>query len=323
MSEHVTIDVVVCTYNNAALLERTLAALAAQRWAAPVDWRVVVVDNNCTDRTPEVVAARARDFPVPLERVAEPVQGLNAARLRGVRHGRGAWIAFVDDDCLLAPDWIDAAARFASAHPRCGAFGGAVLLAWEAPPPAYALDHRYAFAETDLGPQAHRRDWLAGAGMVLRRGALEATGWLERQFLEDRIGTRLVSGGDVELGLRIAAQAEVWYVPQCRLHHVIPARRTRRAYLRRLVFGLGASAHGVELLTWAGTPAQWRRHARRRLVQLTAPALRRVAGDLRHRRPSLDPPLTLAFAAGWAAQWLRTGGTALRARLGALRPPAG
>src|SRR3712207_7076111 len=42
------------------------------------------------------------------------------------------------------------------------------------------------------GDAPHRRPWLAGAGMVVRREALEGCGWVDRQFLEDRAGSRLV-----------------------------------------------------------------------------------------------------------------------------------
>lgn len=321
MNATARIDVVICTYNNAPRLAETLQALAAQRVSEAVHWRVLVVDNNCSDDTPAVVARWAPAIAAPVETVKEVRQGLNFARLRGVHSGDGDWIAFVDDDCVLEPDWIEQAGRFALEHPDCGAFGGQVVLRWMAPPPAWVTGYGYAFAETRLGDAPHRRDWLAGAGMVLRRGALAATGWTERQFLEDRIGRRLVSGGDVELGLRIAARHEIWYVPQCRLQHVIPASRTERRYLRRLVFGLGTSAHDVAALTWAGSEDEWWRHARERARGLAVEGVRRIKHDLRRRRATLDAPLALAFAAGWCAgmvRLVRLGRVARRERLGSL-----
>lgn len=93
--------------------------------------------------------------------------------------------------------------------------------------------------------------------MVVRRKALEACGWVEKQLLEDRIGERLVSGGDVEIGLRIARSYEIWYTPQCEIRHFIPTRRMSREYLRRMVFGLGASRHNVKALSWSGSYTSW------------------------------------------------------------------
>ncbi len=294
------ISVVICTYNNAATLELALGHLAAQQDTDGVTWDILVVDNNCTDRTREVVAARATSMPVPFRVISETRQGINPARVAGARNSTGDWIAYIDDDCMLDPDWIKQAASFVAQHPDAGAIGGQVILRWEEhPPPAHVAGYGYAFAETRLGDVAVKRDWLAGAGMVLRRDALLATGWLDGQFLDDRIGRRLVSGGDVELGLRIAERFDIWYAPGCVLHHSIPPRRTDRRYLRRLVFGLGRSAHDVAALTWDAAPLSWWRHAAGRAGRLAAQGARQALGDVVHRRPSRDPLLALAFASGF------------------------
>ena len=257
MERAVSIDLVLCTYNNAALLDRTLAAIARQRVSSGVTWQVLVVDNNCTDSTPEVVEKYRQSGVIPVRMIREPRQGLTPARLCGARNTQGEWIAFVDDDCLLAEGWVEEAARFAVEHPECGAFGGQVILEWETDPPPYALRRRYAYAGKYHGTTAHRRPWLAGAGMVVRRAALESCGWMDKQLLEDRIGKRPVSGGDMEIGLRIAAGSEVWYNPACQLRHVIPGHRMTRQYLRRITFGLGASRHNATALTWKGSYPAW------------------------------------------------------------------
>jgi GT2 family glycosyltransferase len=234
----------------------------------------VVVDNNCTDDTREVVARQARRAGVPIRVVAEARQGLTPARVRGVKSTAAPWIAFVDDDCLLAEDWVEAAVRFAAGHPECGAFGGQVTLEWEVPPPPFVLKHRYAWAGKQHGDVAHRRPWLAGIGMVVRREALARSGWIDEQFLDDRIGRRLVSGGDMEISLRLAAAHELWYDPACKLRHVIPARRMTRAYLKRMQTGLGASRHNAEALRWRGSYPTWLLYS---VLALPAMALRGTA----------------------------------------------
>jgi glycosyltransferase involved in cell wall biosynthesis len=250
------LDLVICTYDNARLLDGTLASVRAQKDSSSLH-EVVVVDNNCTDDTRDVVGRHAREAAVPIRVVAEPEQGLTPARLRGVKSTTAPWIAFVDDDCLLAADWVEHAARFAAEHPECGAFGGQVTLEWEVPPPRFVFEHRYAWAGKQHGDVAHRRPWLAGVGMVVRREALARSGWIDEQFLADRIGRRLVSGGDMEISLRIAAAHELWYNPACKLRHVIPARRMTREYLERMQIGLGASRHNAEALRWRGSYPTW------------------------------------------------------------------
>src|SRR5215218_8254875 len=133
----VSVDVVVCTYDNAASLERVLRALARQRVPDGVDWGVLVVDNNCTDGTGALLERLQAERELPMRVVRETVQGLTPARLRGVRETRREWIAFVDDDCVVAEDWIAQAAAVARDHPDAGAFGGVVALEWEREPPPY------------------------------------------------------------------------------------------------------------------------------------------------------------------------------------------
>ena len=54
-------SVIVCTYNRAESLRHTLNALAAQQLPSTVEWELIVVDNNSSDQTREVVlAAQAR-----------------------------------------------------------------------------------------------------------------------------------------------------------------------------------------------------------------------------------------------------------------------
>jgi glycosyltransferase involved in cell wall biosynthesis len=82
MNNQLSIDLVICTYNNAALLERVLAAIAKQQVSPQVNWKVVVVDNNCTDETVIVVEKYIKFGNIPdLRIVSEPKQGLTYARL--------------------------------------------------------------------------------------------------------------------------------------------------------------------------------------------------------------------------------------------------
>jgi glucosyl-dolichyl phosphate glucuronosyltransferase len=202
------VDIVVCTYNNADLLERTLAAIANQKVNESFSWSVLVVDNNSTDRTSEVVEHYIQTDRIPgLRRVFEPKQGLAQARLCGVQNTHSDWIAFVDDDCFLAENWLEQAMQFATVHPQCGAFGGKVMLHWEKTPSAVLLNHQRDFAACDRGStpqQLSRQDYhIPGAGLVVQRQALEQSRWQEKQFLMGRSGKQLAAGDDSEIILRI------------------------------------------------------------------------------------------------------------------------
>lgn len=299
IEREVSIDLVVCTYNNAELLDQALDAISKQRVSTHINWRVLVVNNNCTDKTPEVAEKYSRFDTLKLAAVFEPQQGLTPARVCGVRNTSGEWIAFIDDDCLLEDDWTEQAARFALEHPQCGAFGGQVILDWEVEPPLYALNRRWAFAGKNHGENAHRRKWLAGAGMVVRRTALEKSGWLDKQFLADRTGSSLVSGGDMEMGMRVAAVQEIWYNPLCKLRHVIPVRRLTRRYMRNMTFSLGASRHNVTALTWQGSYPGWLLYSALYSIGLAAYGVFEAIKEFIRSAAGADIPSALMPVLGW------------------------
>lgn len=257
------LSVVVCTYNNAALLAEVLRHLTAQEKGS-ADFEVLVIDNNCTDETPQVVEGFQPQLP-HLRRIVEAQQGQMHARVRGVRESRAPWVAFIDDDNLPAPGWVLASLRRIAESPYGGVFGGKVIIDWEEPPPEIIGRRAYAFASTDLGSRARRLEgeerWrLRGAGLVCRKAALEQCGWLDWQACVGRAGRGTMSGDDTEIVMRIArAGYELWYEPACELRHRIARRRLTWAYLRSLHFSfaladpilLGFRTRG-SLMSWAG-----------------------------------------------------------------------
>jgi glycosyltransferase involved in cell wall biosynthesis len=280
MQAGVSIDVVICTYNRAASLDAVLSALSRQCPAVDVTWSVLVVDNASTDATAEVVDAhRSRRLLPGLRRVQENEQGLTPARRRGVRETRAPWIAFVDDDNFLEPGWLNAIAHAIRLHPAAGAIGGRVVLDWERPPSDIFKGFGFCFAEQDPGGVARELNSLVGAGMVASREALIECGWVERPLLADRVGKRLLSGGDVEIAQRIrGAGYPLWFTPEAVMRHRIPASRINWRYLLRVNYGLGGSEALIGALTWPGDWRSWRRTAQCRVIKTLVGAVRRPQG---------------------------------------------
>ncbi len=172
------ISVVMPTLGRYEMVAGVLEALA-QQTIPPV--QVVVVDqNDRKDRDPAVYDSY-RDV-LPLEVVFQDERGQWISRNEAVRRTTGDWIAFVDDDSLIVPDFLE---RHLEGLERYDAdlTTGASLAAVGAPVP-----DNYAFFRV-------ADQWDSGNGMC-RRTLLERFGLFDEQFDRQR-------RGDAEFGLRV------------------------------------------------------------------------------------------------------------------------
>ncbi len=108
------LSVVIAAYNAEDTLGRLLEGLVGQ--APGLDWDVLVCDNRSTDGTAAVAEAyrdrlRIRVVPAP-----DRASGAYARNV-GVTAGSAPWLAFVDADDEVAPDWVEAIARGLAEHP--------------------------------------------------------------------------------------------------------------------------------------------------------------------------------------------------------------
>jgi glucosyl-dolichyl phosphate glucuronosyltransferase len=223
------VSIVICTYNRAAEVGRALDAVLAQRDAPPHE--VIVVDNNSTDATRDVIEARARTSP-HLRYVFEGRQGLPYARNAGIAAVRAPIVAFTDDDIIVAPDWVASIARAFDRFPDADMIGGRVLPRWPGGgPPAWLTPKQLApLALQDKGdaPLFVDRDnaapCLIGANFAFRRSAFEKAGLFDSEYTRTQ---------DREIQIRLwKAGGRGVYVPDLVTHVDVPADRLTKDYFR-------------------------------------------------------------------------------------------
>jgi len=105
-ADTVALSVILCVRNGAGSMEGQLDALLAQDWDRA--WEILVVDNGSTDGTREVAERYAARDPRVRVIDASDRRGLSHARNVGVRHARGAAVAFCDDDDRVGAGWVAA-----------------------------------------------------------------------------------------------------------------------------------------------------------------------------------------------------------------------
>lgn len=168
--------VIVPHYDDPGRLGACLAALAPQL-AAHREVACVVVDNDSPcDLAPLRAAHPAIRF------VTEPRKGAAAARNRGVAETTAPQLAFLDSDCIPAPDWLAVARRLAG---TAGVIGGRVDTFDETPSPRSGAEAFEAVFAFDQRRYVEGKGFSVTANLLTTRAVFEDVGPLIVGLSED------------------------------------------------------------------------------------------------------------------------------------------
>jgi GT2 family glycosyltransferase len=235
----VPVSVIVCTRERPDDLTRCLESLAG---VSNSGHEVIVVDNApTTDRT----AAVAARFDVRY--ALEPGQGLDRARNAGVHTATRDIVAFVDDDVVVTPQWVETiAASFGDAKVGCVT---GLVLPLELETAAQEEFEIYCQHRRDFRRHVYSRNEVRssaagvvgiGANMAYRRRLLLEIGGFDVRL---DAGTATQSGGETDMFARVLdAGWLIAYEPDAQVWH--RHRRTDRE-LRACVFGDGVGVFGM------------------------------------------------------------------------------
>lgn len=255
--------VAIPTYNGETRLHRVLQCLldcfthpALLELNLPSHFgEILVVDNNSSDRTAEIVREYQAIWPQhsQLRYCFEPEQGAAFARQKAVEEAQGELIGFLDDDNWPASDWVAAAISFHQAHPEVGAYGGQIHGSFESDPPTNFQKIACLLAIVERGDRAYcytpqSKILPPSAGLVIQKQV-----WLsavpKRLFLNHKGREAGLASEDLEALLYIQrAGWDIWYNPEMRLYHHIPSWRLEVDYLVSLVRCIGLSRYHIRML---------------------------------------------------------------------------
>ena len=99
-----SVSLIIATRDRCSQLARCLDAVRSMSFERR--WELIVVDNGSMDRTASVIREFIDSAPFPAHYLFEPKPGLGNAHNAGVAIARGTVLAFTDDDCYPAPDFL-------------------------------------------------------------------------------------------------------------------------------------------------------------------------------------------------------------------------
>jgi glycosyltransferase involved in cell wall biosynthesis len=252
----VDISVIICTWNNCQRLAITLESFCQCRIPDHITWELIIVANNCTDRTRGIVDGMMNRL--PLVYIEEPIQGLSRAKNTGLRNASGGLVIFTDDDVDPDPRWIDTYWNAFLQQPRGFFWGGPVESKFEGAKPDPNLLNVAPSSVKGLhyGP--------------VRRGLKKGEYFISANWACPRDSFAQVGGFDVNLGLNsktgevstgeerdimsklVQAGNHAIYLPEAKIWHFVPESKCNYEHiLVRCLAGARSSARAYEYrLKW-------------------------------------------------------------------------
>lgn len=245
------IDLVISTHNRSTYLNRAIASFITQEMGDPSDSvAIVIVDNNSTDDTRQVVEGFIRQATVPVRYIFEAKEGLSYARNAAIAVSRADVIVFMDDDAYADTGWLDALVTvYKETDAAC--VGGKIDLDWESPRPTWLPDNLlYYLAYLDYGNQTillnSHKLIPYGANISFRKSILDKVGSFNVSL--GRKGKIMLDAEEVELCSRIRkAGGQIWYTPEALVFHTVSPQRLTKKYFTNISYWKGRSGARVSL----------------------------------------------------------------------------
>ncbi|WP_353633800.1 glycosyltransferase [Halobacterium sp. NMX12-1] len=216
------LSIIVPVYNDPDGLRQTLSSLVDQ--PNTPEFEIIVVDNNSTDETPQVIREFERRYSDIIFGFSETdIQSSYAARNTGIKQASGEILAFIDADVIVGDTWItDVWHQFQESNVDYLGCNVEMYI-------PNGNDTFWARYDCSMGlPVRHyirTKQFAPTCALALRRSVLDEVGCFDEE---------LVSGGDKEFGHRVStAGFKLEFAPKITVQH--PARSTFKSHIGKAI----------------------------------------------------------------------------------------
>lgn len=232
------LSIIICTYNRQKFIGECLACLSRQTLAFQA-WEVIIVDNNSTDHTGQMVKDfLAKNQQLPFRYVFENRKGLSFARNRGIEEAKGDIITFIDDDAEAVPGFAETVFNFMNQHADAAGAGGRVLPKYsESREPEWMNKYLAGFiGRVDHGEPARiftgSMKYPIGCNMTYRKKYLLEAGGFNNDLT--------FRGDDKHIYYAVSRlNHKIYYLPEALVYHNIDADRLEFNNFKKLFLKTG------------------------------------------------------------------------------------
>jgi hypothetical protein len=239
MSGLPTASVIVCAYTDRRWDDLRAAVASVADQTRPALETIVVADHN-----PALLERTRRELPGVVAVANRQPRGLSGARNCGVAAAQGDVVAFLDDDAVAAPDWLERLLGHYGDR-RVMGVGGAIEPVWPRQRPPFMPEEfdwvvgcTYRGMPASAGPVRN----LIGANMSLRRTLFDLVGGFRSDV--GRVEARPLGCEETEFCIRARRRlptCEMIYEPSARVRHRVPPERAAWRYFKARCWSEGLS----------------------------------------------------------------------------------
>jgi GT2 family glycosyltransferase len=274
-------SVIICTHSDVRWNLLAAAVASAQRQTRPPVDVVVSVDHN-----PSLASRVRRELKdVHVVENTGP-RGLSGARNAGIASAEGTIVAFLDDDAVASPVWLENLTAHYSDVAVLGV-GGSVYPIWDTERPRWfpsEFDWILGCSYRGLPTEPSDVRNVYGGNASYRREIFEEIGGFRSGI--GRVGDKPLGCEETELCIRARQRwpdRRFIYEPAAAIYHHVPRLRTRFRYLRSRCFAEGRSKARLTRLVGADDGLSSERTYVKRA--LPAGVATGIWDTLRHRDP--------------------------------------
>jgi len=235
-----SLSIIICTWNRSDSLDATLCSLETQKIPESCKIEILVVDNNSSDNTRDVIHTHQTKWSSgQLRYLREERQGKQFALNLAIQHAVGDILAFTDDDVFFGKDWIIGIVECFS-NLQIDLVGGKTIPMWPTTgPPAWFQHSMLAVvAGSDCGDVPLKTlspDYApAGTNMIARSSLFKRIGYFSEthfRHMDYEFGTRAQRSG-----------ALIAYRPELVVYAPVDPAIINKRYFRRWYFKLGIAS---------------------------------------------------------------------------------
>lgn len=218
------LSIIICTYNRAELLDECLKTLVDQT-LSPEAYEILIVDNNCTDNTKDVVRKYQQQYS-NIKYFHEAKVGLSNARNRGSKEAKSNNLLYLDDDILAANNTCETALQTFTER-DWDAFGG-IYTQWfyYGKPKWFPETWNTNVNEWDKKSVLPRNKYAIGCVFAIRKDKLwEVSGFNPNYGMT---GNKIGYGEETDVQIKLRKKNyQIGFNPDIKVKHIVPKHKLK------------------------------------------------------------------------------------------------